>query len=63
MWRLWDYLDKDTRLELAIWARLRCFWAKDGELELEGPIEIEEDKVALEKIMRQPPQSAKAGHG
>ena len=57
--RIWDHLDTVTRMELAALWKLRCFWAKRGEvdeLELEGPISIEEETEELAQLQKQPPK-------
>lgn len=64
--RIWDHLDTMTRLKLAEQFKLKCLWIKFGkvdDLELEGPILIEENRAELSRIMRQPPQLTKAVHG
>ena len=54
--RIWDCLNPNIRLKIAAQFRLKCLWTKDGELELEGPIGIEEEREELAKLQKMAPK-------
>ena len=64
--RLWDLLPtlvgvkRDSlaltaRMRLASIGKLKVFWDKDGELQIEAPLAPMESPSEIDRIMRQPP--------